>query len=292
MLGNIVKRKIEIVVLSDVHLGIPSCRARDLIKYLRQIEPKTLILNGDFIDKSQFKNPDLPEHHKQVIREIVRMTQYGTRVFYITGNHDKNLDAFTEIKNSAIQVRSELLLCYNKKQYWICHGDKLMRSSSPALLKSLSWHGYRSLTLLARWLDNTRVRKGKYPTNFIHRLRNIMGKGASYINMYEQSAMRQGSQKGYDYIICGHIHSPNIIQQIGGCTYLNAGDWIEHFSALEYSFGDWSIYHYDEMDYNMVNPRLKVTKDKHHENANPTSLNNWKEWVSSPVSYKVANSKS
>ena len=281
------KRKLEIVVLSDVHLGIPSCRARDLIRYLRQIDPKTVILNGDFIDKSHLKNPDLPSHHKQVIREIIRMAQSGSRIFYITGNHDKNLDAFAEIQKSSIQVRSELLLCYNKKQYWVCHGDKLMRSSSPTFWKSLSWHGYRSLTLLARWLDTNRAKKGKTPTSFIHRVRNIFGKGSSYINMFEKMAIRQGEEKGYDFIICGHIHSPNIIHQISGCTYLNAGDWIENFSALEYNFGKWSIYKFDEMDFKVVNPRLKVNKGKEIENYSP-SLNNWKEWVSSPLSLRSA----
>ena len=55
-------------------------------------------------------------------------------------------------------------------------------------------------------------------------------------------------EKGYSYVICGHIHHPEIREIVtdkGSVTYLNSGDWVESLTALEYHNGDWSIYHYD-----------------------------------------------
>jgi predicted phosphodiesterase len=44
-----VKRPLDIVVLSDIHLGTVGCHALELLQYLNSIEPKVLILNGDFV---------------------------------------------------------------------------------------------------------------------------------------------------------------------------------------------------------------------------------------------------
>ena len=49
------KRNVELVVISDVHLGTYGCKAKELLRYLNSIHPKTLVLNGDIIDIWQFK---------------------------------------------------------------------------------------------------------------------------------------------------------------------------------------------------------------------------------------------
>ena len=43
-------RKLEIVIISDIHLGTYGCHAHELLNYLNTIKPKILILNGDIID--------------------------------------------------------------------------------------------------------------------------------------------------------------------------------------------------------------------------------------------------
>ena len=37
--------------------------------------------------------------------------------------------------------------------------------------------------------------------------------------------------RGFDGIICGHIHRPNL-RRAGKVTYCNIGDWVESCSAL------------------------------------------------------------
>ena len=61
------KRSVDIAVISDVHLGTFGCRATELLHYLKQIEPNTLILNGDIIDIWQFSKNYFPKSHMKVV---------------------------------------------------------------------------------------------------------------------------------------------------------------------------------------------------------------------------------
>ena len=65
---------------------------------------------------------------------------------------------------------------------------------------------------------------------------------------FEQTAADLAIEKGYDYVVCGHIHQPEIktIQnKQGSVMYLNSGDWIDRLTALEYVSGNWKL-HYQE----------------------------------------------
>jgi len=83
-----IKRKIEVAVISDVHLGTHGCHAKDVLTYLNSIEPKKLVLNGDIIDIWQFNKRYFPKSHLKVIKKIMTMASRGVEVIYITGNHD------------------------------------------------------------------------------------------------------------------------------------------------------------------------------------------------------------
>lgn len=52
-----------------------------------------------------------------------------------------------------------------------------------------------------------------------------------YIARFEETAARHAAERGFDGIVCGHIHRP-CIRDIGGVRYSNDGDWIEQRSAL------------------------------------------------------------
>jgi len=84
------KRPVELVVISDVHLGTYGCRAKELLNYLKTINPKTLVLNGDIIDIWQFNKRYFPSH-LSVLKHITSLLTNETEVYYITGNHDEML---------------------------------------------------------------------------------------------------------------------------------------------------------------------------------------------------------
>jgi UDP-2,3-diacylglucosamine pyrophosphatase LpxH len=74
-------------------------------------------------------------------------------------------------------------------------------------------------------------------------------KAVKYIGDFELTASELAIDNHYDYVVCGHIHQPQIrevVNKKGSCTYLNSGDWIENLSALEYHDNEWKIFYYDE----------------------------------------------
>lgn len=92
------KREVEIVVLSDIHLATYGCHATELVAYLKSINPKLLILNGDIIDGWAFSKKYFPNSHMAVLSEFFKMMKSGTQIIYITGNHDEFLRKYSDLK--------------------------------------------------------------------------------------------------------------------------------------------------------------------------------------------------
>ncbi len=256
------KREIDIVILSDVHLGTYGCHAKELLNYLKSIKVGILILNGDFIDMWQFKKRYFPKEHLQVIQRILRMASKGTKVYYITGNHDDVLRRYTDFSSGNVHLRDKLILHLAGKSYWIFHGDifDVFIRYSPFISK-LGGKGYDLLILVNRAINNLRVAMGLARISLAKKVKDSVKEAVKFISDFEDTAISLAHEQGYDYVICGHIHRPQMrmTEKDGhSVTYLNSGDWIENLTALEYKWGRWSIYEYDEMDFIHVNPKLKV----------------------------------
>lgn len=256
------KRDLDIAIISDVHLGHYSCHAKELIRYLRSIQPRTLIINGDFIDTRQFKKTYFKSAHMEVINEVMRMTISGTKVYYLVGNHDDSLRKFTGFTTGNVHLANKLVLQIKGKSYWIFHGDvfDLSRKISP-LMARLGGKGYEWLIWLNRAMNKARTGLGKPKMSLARKIKNNVQQAVSYIKTFEDIAIDLAGQKGYDYVICGHIHRAKIRTVVRGTkdiVYMNSGDWVENLTALEYKSGRWKIYQYEDYDYHYVNPRLVV----------------------------------
>src|SRR5688572_27441636 len=102
-------REIDILVLSDIHLGTYGCHAKELLKYLKTVKPKMVILNGDIIDIWQFSKKYWPKSHMKVIKKFVKYITNDIPVYYITGNHDEMLRKFTDFSLGSFHLRNELV---------------------------------------------------------------------------------------------------------------------------------------------------------------------------------------
>ena len=247
------KRKVEVVVISDVHLGTYGCHAKELLAYLSSIKPKTLILNGDIIDIWQFRKSYFPASHLNVIKKIISLSSKGTKVHYLTGNHDEFLRKFTDLHLGNLSLENKLVLELDGKKAWIFHGDVFDASvqHSKWIAKLGGW-GYDfliRLNVLSNWFL-TRMGKEKY--SFSKKIKNNVKKAVKFIGNFEDAATELAIENEFDYVICGHIHQPQIRKvenKKGSCMYLNSGDWIENLTALEYHNAVWSIYTYDKNDF-------------------------------------------
>lgn len=242
------KRNVELVVLSDIHLGTSGCQASELLKYLKSIRPKTLILNGDIIDIWQFKKRFFPKAHLKVIKHLIGLASDRCTVYYITGNHDEMFRKFSGMKIGKLRILNDLKLDLDGKKVWFFHGDVfdvVMQYSK--WLSKLGAIGYDSLI----WL-NTKVNwMGRFlnfePLSFSKKIKESVKGAVKYINDFEDTAAIVAARKGIDYIVCGHIHYPEMRPvQVQGHTvnYLNSGDWIENLTSLEYNLGQWRIFNY------------------------------------------------
>ena len=245
-----IKRKVEVVVISDVHLGTYGCHAKQLLTYLESINPKTLVLNGDIIDIWQFSKRYFPKPHLKVIKKIMDFAANGVDVIYITGNHDEMLRKFADTKIGNISIVNKKVMYLDGKKAWFFHGDVFDASIQNAKwIAKLGGYGYDFLILINRFVNWILVNMGKEKYSLSKRIKNSVKQALKYISDFEEVATDLAIQNGYDYVICGHIHQPKIVvkkNKHGETTYLNSGDWVENFTALEYQFKRWKLYNYSQ----------------------------------------------
>lgn len=243
------KRKIELAIISDVHLGTYGCHADELIAYLNSIQPKKLVLNGDIIDIWQFSKRYFPSSHLKVLRKIIGMASKGTEVFYITGNHDEMLRKFAPTNMGNFKIVNKLVLKLDGKRAWIFHGDVFDISIQKAKwLAKLGGYGYDLLILMNSIVNWFLVKIGREKYSLSKKIKNSVKGAVKYINNFEHVAAELAIENDYDYVICGHIHQPKkevFENKYGKTLYLNSGDWVENLTALEYSFKRWRVYQYN-----------------------------------------------
>lgn len=245
------KRSMEVCVISDLHLGTFGCHALEIVQYLKSIRPRILVLNGDIIDIWQFRKKYFPPAHIQVIREVFKLMEQGTQVYYITGNHDEALRKYSGTRVGNLVLDDKLVLEIDGKKAWIFHGDVFDATTkgSAKLIAQLGGHGYDFLIWLNHWTNKILSLLGQEKRSFSKKVKNSVKKAVSWISNFENTAGELALQEGFDFVICGHIHQPQkrIIQKDGKeTTYLNSGDWIENLTSLEYRKGDWHIYQFEQ----------------------------------------------
>lgn len=267
------RRPIEVVVLSDLHLGTYGCHAKEIVQYLKSISPRLLVLNGDVIDGWQFSKRYFPPAHMQVIKEIMSLMGKGSRVIYITGNHDEMLRRYSDIQLGNFQLADKVVLEINGKKTWIFHGDVFDATTKGGakILAKLGGHGYDLLIILNRIINHLLRFLGREKMSFSKKVKNGVKQAVSWIGNFEQTAAELAIAKGYDYVICGHIHQPQkrtVETKDGSVTYLNSGDWVENLTSLEYNENEWSIYQYDARNFEQQEkfdkklPPLEVVTDE------------------------------
>lgn len=244
------KRKIDLVIISDVHLGTYGCHAKELLKYLKSIEPSQIILNGDIIDIWQFKKRYWPKSHMKVVKHITGLISKGVKVTYVTGNHDEMLRKFNGFEMGSFSIVNKTTLSLESGKAWIFHGDVFdVTMQHSKWLAKLGGAGYDILILLNRFVNNVLMKMGRNRISISKRIKNSVKGAVAFINNFENLVIDLASENGFKYVVCGHIHQPVIKENIGkqsDVTYLNSGDWVENLTALEYNNGKWSLYKYED----------------------------------------------
>ncbi|MFZ4768294.1 MAG: UDP-2,3-diacylglucosamine diphosphatase, partial [Roseimicrobium sp.] len=93
------KLRFKTIFLSDVHLGIPECKAAQVSHFLRNSLCEKLVLNGDIIDAwALARDGKWTKAHTHFVRTVLRkMEKENVEVIYTRGNHDDVLERFLPI---------------------------------------------------------------------------------------------------------------------------------------------------------------------------------------------------
>ena len=247
-------KKMDTVVISDTHLGTRSCKSKELLGYLKSVQPQTLVLNGDIIDIWQFSKSYFPKSQLKVLRQIIKMMEQGTKVYYVIGNHDEALRRFVGLSIGNLSVVNKVLLNMNGEKSWIFHGDAfdvVMHHSK--WLAKLGATGYAMLTAINKMVNGLLALFGQRRITLSRDIKRMVktSKKTDMTTRFEKTVSDLAIKKSYQYAICGHIHWPAqkvIANEHGKVMYLNSGDWVENMTALEYVNKEWKLVYYEHQD--------------------------------------------
>jgi len=247
----LLKRPVEVAVISDLHLGMRGCRAAEVLRYLKSIDPEILVLNGDIIDVWQFKKKYFPAAHMQVVRELLGMIAKQKTIYYITGNHDEVFRRFKGFETSNFKIVNKVVLPLDGKKAWFFHGDVFdVTMQHSKWLAMLGGKGYDALIWFNHVINQVSLALGKGRISLSKKVKESVKSAVKFINHFEETAAEIAIRNGFDFVVCGHIHQPanRIVKTDDGeVTYLNSGDWVENCTALEYNQGEWRIHWQEEV---------------------------------------------
>lgn len=237
------------VWISDIHLGSRDCKAEYLLKFLDNISCDTLYLVGDIIDmwamKKKFR---WPQQHYNVMLKLYDLANTGTRVIYVPGNHDEPMRRFTGNLFGPIEIIEEHeYTCANGKRYLIMHGDAMDAYINLShITRFFGDIGYGLLLFINRWANRWRKLMRRPYFSLAGMIKNNI-KGAKHaIETYQKEASDEARRRGFDGVICGHIHYPDMCEE-NGIRYCNTGDWIENCTAIVEDFsGEMRLLHYSD----------------------------------------------
>ena len=240
------KRNLDILVISDLHLGTYGSEADEVLAYLDSINADKIVINGDFVDIMLFNKRFWPSSHMKVIKYFLDLISQGKEIYYVTGNHDELMRKFLNFKIQNFKIVNQIVLNTAKGKVWIFHGDVFDFSIQTQWLTKLAGFLYDYMIIFNSWINKKIMRPlGRKRLNFSKTIKSNVKTAVQYFANFEMKAAEVAQKNGYKYVVCGHIHTPKIESfNINGeeVIYMNSGDWLESLSSLEYADNKWSIY--------------------------------------------------
>lgn len=220
--------------LSDIHLGWKRSRVRELAQFLRSTEAECIVLVGDIIDAlSLGKRFFWSDEHTEVLRIVLARRRAGARLVYIPGNHDASLAIVAEMLRGQVEVHREWVhRTARGARLLVVHGDQFEGACAcPAWHYKLGDLLYEASLAANHGINSLRHALGRPYLHATERMKLALPTSARYIARFEEAAARYAAARGYDGVICGHIHRADL-RRIDGSIYCNTGDWVESCSAL------------------------------------------------------------
>ncbi len=241
--------KYKTIIISDVHLGVKSSKAKEVVKFLKSNSCDKLILNGDIIDGWELKRSGKwKKKHTKFFKLVLKyVAKRKMEVIYLRGNHDDFLGELIPFRFGTLQLANQYIHESCGKRYLVIHGD-IFDSITTNLkwLARLGSIGYTFLLWLNRHYNTYRTKRGLPYYSLSQAIKQKVKSAVSFVDDFENQLAEVARTQRCDGIICGHIHQA-ADKMIKGVHYLNSGDWVESLTALTEDYqGNWQVILYEE----------------------------------------------
>jgi UDP-2,3-diacylglucosamine pyrophosphatase LpxH len=167
------------------------------------------------------------------VQKLLRRSRKGCKVVFVPGNHDEFARQFDGHHFGGIEVANEAVhITADGRRLWVVHGDHF-----DGVIQCAKWlaylgdNAYEFLLRLNRHLNSLRARLGLPYWSLSQYLKHKVKKALNYVMDFERAVAAEARSRGYQGVVCGHIHRPEM-RSIDGTLYCNDGDWVESLSAL------------------------------------------------------------
>ncbi|WP_043114112.1 UDP-2,3-diacylglucosamine diphosphatase [Solimonas soli] len=234
------KNRYRTIWISDVHLGTPGCKAEHLADFLKHNSCETLYMVGDIIDGWKLRSSWYwPQEHTNVLRKVLTKAKRGTKVYYVTGNHDEFLRKFVgyelEIGNIRL-VNEHVHTTADGRKLLVMHGDLF-----DVITRYHKWIALAGDTLYEGtmrfnyWFNRARSALGMRYWSLSAFAKQHVKTAVNIVSTFEESLAHECRRRELDGVVCGHIHHAEA-RDIDGVSYYNCGDWVESCTALAEDF--------------------------------------------------------
>jgi UDP-2,3-diacylglucosamine pyrophosphatase LpxH len=228
------RQRLRAIFISDLHIGTPGFQAEALLDFLKNHPSDMLYLVGDIVDGWQLRRRWFwPQSHNDVVQKLLRRARKGCRVIYVPGNHDEFARHFVGHAFGGVEVEHDTThTTATGKKLWVVHGDHF-----DGVIQCAKWLAYvgdwlYELTLrINRHLNSFRARIGLDYWSLSAYLKLKVKKAVNFISDFEVAVASEAKRRGFDGVVCGHIHHAEI-RDVNGILYCNDGDWVESRTAL------------------------------------------------------------
>lgn len=224
------------IFVSDVHLGCKHARTDDFLRFLRKHEPQFLYLVGDVFDGWRLrKGWYWHSAYTAIVERLLELARGGTRIYYTPGNHDDFLRNFRQLPTlENIEIADEFIhVTADNRRLLVIHGDRFDKVTSNHLWLSILGDQAYNATMYADRLFNIVWRRLGGATLHISKFLKEWVKGlANSWSRFEESLSLYARGQGCHGIVCGHVHSPALVERHDGVSYYNTGDWVENCTAI------------------------------------------------------------
>lgn len=198
------------VILGDIHLGSPLCRARLLRRVLEEVPMDRLILNGDIFDDVNFRR--FNAGHWGVL-QAVRALAERIEVVWIRGNHDGPAQLLEPLLG--VRVHDHFTFRYKGESVFVTHGDaydEIQRSSQQFREIRRHLHGF------VIWFDIPR----KTAIQLAQRASSVFARAAERV---KRRALADGMKRGARWVVTGHTHHREV-DEWEGMIFFNPSSWL------------------------------------------------------------------